>query len=362
MFAKAREKARQTACLNNQRQIATACLMYAQDNNELLPTGATVWGSLNMDKGVLICPTLGTKYSNGYGYDMQCDGVALGEITDTSGTVLTADAVTTANNLLYSPANVDYRHGSKTIMTCVDGHAEITTLALVCPPLTNDLTSGLPTGTLVDGTNGWTRTGYYRNGYAYTNYDDGAGFPGGDKGGGGNSHQCNVNTSYGQPAPCLYLAANSDGQSNESCSHTISVPTGSTAWAVSMDAELMDIAGQNDRSQIYITLNDSTAKTVVYFYLYDWNNTGYGVNFNNKVIYSSGVAHGIYPNMGGWRHLTFVGYGSQVCLAVNGTLFTGSVYTAGANVMDPVQTLKFLDVTGYGNIRIGFDNVKYGAK
>ena len=37
VFAKAREKARQTACLSNLRQLGTAVLMYAQDYDELYP-------------------------------------------------------------------------------------------------------------------------------------------------------------------------------------------------------------------------------------------------------------------------------------------------------------------------------------
>ena len=37
MFAQAREKARQTACLNNQRQVSMALLLYVQDNNEIFP-------------------------------------------------------------------------------------------------------------------------------------------------------------------------------------------------------------------------------------------------------------------------------------------------------------------------------------
>ncbi|MEI6521594.1 MAG: prepilin-type N-terminal cleavage/methylation domain-containing protein, partial [bacterium] len=35
VFARAREKARQTTCTNNQRQIATTLLMYAQDHEEM---------------------------------------------------------------------------------------------------------------------------------------------------------------------------------------------------------------------------------------------------------------------------------------------------------------------------------------
>src|SRR4051794_11630180 len=35
VFAQAREKARQTACLSNHRQIGTALMMYAQDYDEM---------------------------------------------------------------------------------------------------------------------------------------------------------------------------------------------------------------------------------------------------------------------------------------------------------------------------------------
>ena len=37
VFAKAREKARQAACMSNEKQLALGVLMYAQDNDEVLP-------------------------------------------------------------------------------------------------------------------------------------------------------------------------------------------------------------------------------------------------------------------------------------------------------------------------------------
>lgn len=37
VFAKAREKARQTTCTNNTKQIGTGLMQYAQDNDETLP-------------------------------------------------------------------------------------------------------------------------------------------------------------------------------------------------------------------------------------------------------------------------------------------------------------------------------------
>jgi prepilin-type N-terminal cleavage/methylation domain-containing protein/prepilin-type processing-associated H-X9-DG protein len=39
VFATAREKARQSTCASNEKQIATASLMYASDSDEILPTG-----------------------------------------------------------------------------------------------------------------------------------------------------------------------------------------------------------------------------------------------------------------------------------------------------------------------------------
>lgn len=39
VFARAREKARQTSCLSNIKQLTLACLMYAQDYDEMIPAG-----------------------------------------------------------------------------------------------------------------------------------------------------------------------------------------------------------------------------------------------------------------------------------------------------------------------------------
>lgn len=39
VFAQAREKARQTSCLSNQKQIGTATMMYVQDYDEMMPIG-----------------------------------------------------------------------------------------------------------------------------------------------------------------------------------------------------------------------------------------------------------------------------------------------------------------------------------
>jgi prepilin-type N-terminal cleavage/methylation domain-containing protein len=68
VFARAREKARQTTCSSNQRQIVASVQMYAQDHEECLPSTTTVWTDIKVDSGVLVCPTAGRSLPVGYGY------------------------------------------------------------------------------------------------------------------------------------------------------------------------------------------------------------------------------------------------------------------------------------------------------
>jgi len=144
VFAKAREKARQTTCLSNQRQLVTGLLLYAQDHDESLPTAATVWSS-DMNRTTL-CPSKG-KVSNGYVYNYELSARAIGEIMDPVHLVATADgnansavlvqvgsggpSSTTANALnsasaghvAYVTADYDLqRHQTGVMASFIDGH------------------------------------------------------------------------------------------------------------------------------------------------------------------------------------------------------------------------------------------------
>src|SRR5215212_6807470 len=73
VFAQAREKARATACLSNQRQVGLALQLYAQDYDEMLPPSpnevtnfadpkapANFLGALipyTKNKGIFVCPS-----------------------------------------------------------------------------------------------------------------------------------------------------------------------------------------------------------------------------------------------------------------------------------------------------------------
>ncbi len=127
VFAKAREKARQTSCLNNQRQIATAITMFAQDHDETLPASTTVWQELDLPGGVLKCPSEQGTATNTYGYNTnlgQNGGVALGDIARPTDELLTADwKITSSNvNLLVKGRDVSLRHNSGYVASFVDGH------------------------------------------------------------------------------------------------------------------------------------------------------------------------------------------------------------------------------------------------
>src|SRR3712207_5058312 len=47
VFAQAREKARQTSCLSNLKQLGTAAMMYVQDYDETFPTCGANWWDAN---------------------------------------------------------------------------------------------------------------------------------------------------------------------------------------------------------------------------------------------------------------------------------------------------------------------------
>ncbi|HOF90187.1 MAG TPA: prepilin-type N-terminal cleavage/methylation domain-containing protein, partial [Armatimonadota bacterium] len=97
VFAKAREKARQNTCMNNQRQIVIALQMSAQDHDYMLPEAESVWRTLELDRKILICPTTGIKVRNAYVYNARYAGTALGKIKDPTAAMLIADGRHTAN-------------------------------------------------------------------------------------------------------------------------------------------------------------------------------------------------------------------------------------------------------------------------
>ena len=137
VFSKAREKARQTTCTSNQKQFATATMMYIQENDETMP-GTDFWSSVDGVSGkILICPTAGKKIANAYGVSNRVLGRKLGDIKSPENEELTMDAVEgLANNLLMTIEDVAFRHTGKAIVSYVDSHVVLTksVRAVFAPP------------------------------------------------------------------------------------------------------------------------------------------------------------------------------------------------------------------------------------
>jgi len=128
VFSRAREKARQTTCISNQKQIALAILMAVQENDETIPEAANIWSSIGVSGKALQCPTAGKAIANGYGFNESLGGLGYGELTDPVHVYFTADAKEDSGNII-SIGNGDGRHNGGLIASYADGHVQTLSVA-----------------------------------------------------------------------------------------------------------------------------------------------------------------------------------------------------------------------------------------
>ncbi|MEN6642440.1 MAG: DUF1559 domain-containing protein [Armatimonadia bacterium] len=172
VFAKAREKARQTSCLNNLKQIGTAFIQYAQDYDERLPmhginmvqpdtsapgyffttayngttTGKLIsWMDLVYpyikNRQVFVCPSIVPRdgaASPSYGYNRRVSDYevaparSLGEITRPAEIIMVLDYASTYGtyagvgeyNTFKAVGNFTCPHNDGTNVTFCDGHSK----------------------------------------------------------------------------------------------------------------------------------------------------------------------------------------------------------------------------------------------
>ena len=150
VFAKARDKAYQTTCVNNQRQMAHYFTIYAQDHDEVFPDSADAWHIDGLNPKILVDPAADPTmakdyvfqyvYNNAVGQDSTntANAMTLGNISDPVNTFLVADgyhsATPTSNpitydGVAYNSHDFDYRHTNNLVVSYVDGHvmASVTT-------------------------------------------------------------------------------------------------------------------------------------------------------------------------------------------------------------------------------------------
>ena len=153
VFTRAQEKAAQTSCMNNLRQICMAVHMYTQDNNEQLPTNpGTSWASVfgkYLHTATFNCPSLpgipGTTDNPDYGFNRQLFGKSMGKIITPSSLVIATDLSRTAMSgdfcvdFTNMETGIDPRHnqGQAFCVAMADGSVKVL-----------QLISGSPTATL----------------------------------------------------------------------------------------------------------------------------------------------------------------------------------------------------------------------
>ena len=166
VFAKAREKARQTSCLSNVKQLSLGVLMYAQDYDEMLPMlyfNTGVSGAITWPDGVarssamwmvsifpyvkniqlFSCPSWGAGVWRGqytgrmaYSINDNIDGHALGEFKSPATLIMMADNYDECNSMSYRLYPTPYlsggcyrsvipdRHNGGANFAMADGHAK----------------------------------------------------------------------------------------------------------------------------------------------------------------------------------------------------------------------------------------------
>ena len=138
VFEKARQRARQTTCISNLRQIGLATTMYSQDNQESFPPSATFWNAINVPAGVTTCPSFGGANGNAYVYNIDLAAAPRGMIplSAVTNTFIACDginpttadplAMTATPNIAWSPTELSCRHINNTQVDTVlmDGHVD----------------------------------------------------------------------------------------------------------------------------------------------------------------------------------------------------------------------------------------------
>ncbi len=158
VFARAREKARQTSCLSNLKQLCLGTQMYIQDNDELFPRcrnwyTRTLWANVVLpyvnNKDIFRCPSgdpfvfpdgLGLDHSGrtemnyGFTWDNSGTDVRLARIENVAETVFLADSrgymfyPDTLSGIPRCSAGTGYRiqprHNGGANLGFVDGHSK----------------------------------------------------------------------------------------------------------------------------------------------------------------------------------------------------------------------------------------------
>lgn len=137
------EKARQTQCMNNVRQLVVSIQLYQQDHNGKFPNQATIWRDLSSPPNTVICPIYGKNKGNGYGYNVNIAGKTLESkgMPEAQNLVVLADSKTPLHQLSVL-TDIDFRHANKAVVGFADGHVALLPSGSIGPLQPKTLNTG----------------------------------------------------------------------------------------------------------------------------------------------------------------------------------------------------------------------------
>lgn len=119
MLAKAKESAKKAACLSNIKQLATAFMMLASDNDDIIKVKSNAWKKAIMpytkNEAMFACP-LDPKGTVSYSINPAIAGIIATSIKDVTRTVLLYEG---------SKGKLSFRHGGYAAVAFTDGHAQM---------------------------------------------------------------------------------------------------------------------------------------------------------------------------------------------------------------------------------------------
>lgn len=119
VFASAREAAKKAACLSNIKQLATALLIVAADNGDVIKVKADSWKKAVMPylkyQGIFTCP-LDAKGAFSYSINPAMAGIGIAKIKQPAKTVLLYEG---------SKGKLNFRHGGSAAVAYADGHVKM---------------------------------------------------------------------------------------------------------------------------------------------------------------------------------------------------------------------------------------------
>jgi prepilin-type processing-associated H-X9-DG protein len=124
-LAAAKQKAQEINCVNNEKQLALAVLIYTSDHTNHVPPAATWCDAIKVSEKIFKCPAANSSSQCDYAFNAKLDGMDTSKINPQTVMIFESDTGWNASGgseLL--PARARHGRGRVFVVAFVDGHVE----------------------------------------------------------------------------------------------------------------------------------------------------------------------------------------------------------------------------------------------